>query len=96
MDFLIEAAHRNWSAAERLQPPNQVLAVAGYLYGFVEECAIKHRLRNYVPLPPERGGPHYDHFPKLRAAMMDSLEGRGATDLMKFTDSGFLPDWEIL
>ena len=93
---MYKAANRNWSAAEKLQPHNQVPAVAGYLYGFAAECAIKYRLRDYIPAPAERGGPHYEHFPKLRAALKDSLEGRGATELMRFAEDSFMHDWDIL
>ncbi len=92
------AAHRHLLAAEALDPgPRR--DVAGYLYGWAAECAIKALMLDLgmQPLPPEdrREDPFYAHFTDLKRRLRDSNQGRKHVDLRKFSDnSRFMEHWD--
>ncbi|MCT8267819.1 hypothetical protein NYQ83_11100 [Afifella sp. JA880] len=93
---LTKAAHRNWAAAERLknaEAPDRT--TAGYLYGIAAECAIKALYRGISWTTDSKDGPVYAHFPEIKAKLRDSISGRGATQLVQFTDQHYMEGWAI-
>jgi hypothetical protein len=93
------AARRHLEAANVLNTHQGRPDVAGYLFGIAAECAVKAMMleANLWPLPnPDNrnGSPYYMHFPELRTALRDSLQGRSGTPLVKFINSdAFLSNW---
>jgi hypothetical protein len=93
---MTKAAHRNWAAAERLmnaQAPDRT--TAGYLYGIAAECAIKALYRNISWTTDSKDGPVFAHFPDIKAKLRDSISGRGAAQLVRFTDQRYMEGWAI-
>lgn len=93
---MIKAAHRYWSAAERLrnaEAPDRT--TAGYLYGIAAECAIKALFRDMPWTTDSRDGPVYAHFPELKSRLRDAISGRGAARLARFTDQHYMEGWAI-
>jgi hypothetical protein len=93
---MTKAAHRNWAAAERLRnaaAPDRT--TAGYLYGIAAECAIKALFRDIPWTIDSRDGPVYAHFPQLKTKLRDAISGRGATQLVRFTDQRYMEGWGI-
>ncbi|MCX7255849.1 MAG: hypothetical protein NTZ64_03715 [Polaromonas sp.] len=90
------AAQRHLNAAEELNAGHR-RDVAGYLYGIADECAIKAMMIDVGFRPTgARGDPFYLHFPHLRTALLDSLEGRRAAPLSHFAmDASFFSHWAI-
>lgn len=93
------AARRHFSAAELLNTPRGRADVAGYLYGIAAECAVKAMMieSKLWPAPDSsnrKGNPYYMHFPELRTALRDSLQGRLGTPLVRIAaDDTFLSNW---
>jgi len=89
------AAKRHLKAADRLVP-GDCKDVAGYLYGIAAECAVKAMMRE-AGLPPvkdRRDDPFYAHFPDLRTALRDLLQGRKGTPLIRFINNdSFMNNW---
>jgi len=99
---LEKSAKRHLQAADLLNRPhpNGRPDVAGYLYGIAAECALKQILRGSgVPPLPEaerRNDPYYEHFPRLKTLLRDSLRGRRAGDLRRYAeDDSLMSDWGI-
>lgn len=93
---MVKAAHRNWAAAERLmkgEAPDRT--TAGYLYGIAAECAIKALFRSIPWTTDNKDGPVYAHFPGLKSKLRDAISGRGAAQLMRFTDQHYMEGWAI-
>ena len=93
---MTKAAHRNWAAAERLknaEAPDR--ATAGYLYGIAAECSIKALFRDNSWTTDSQDGPVYAHFPSLRAKLRDAISGRGAAQLVRFTNQNYMKGWAI-
>lgn len=93
---MTKAAHRNWAAAERLRnaiAPDRT--TAGYLYGIAAECAIKALYRDISWTTDSRDGPVYAHFPQIKSKLRDTISGRGAARLMRFTNQHFMEGWAI-
>jgi len=93
---MTKAAHRNWSAAERLrnaEVPDRT--TAGYLYGIAAECAIKALYRDISWTTDSRDGPVYAHFPQLKSRLRDAISGRGASQLARFTEQQYMEGWAI-
>ena len=90
------AAQRHLNAAEELNTGHR-RDVAGYLYGIATECAVKAMMIEAGFRPTGiRGDPFYLHFPQLRTALLDSLEGRRATSLTPFVSNNSLfSQWAI-
>lgn len=93
---MTKAAHRNWAAAERIRSavaPDRT--TAGYLYGIAAECAIKALYREISWTTDSRDGPVYAHFPQLKTKLRDAISGRGAAQLVRFTDKDYMEGWAI-
>ncbi|WP_139802421.1 hypothetical protein [Aurantimonas sp. 22II-16-19i] len=93
---MTKASHRNWAAAERLrsaEAPDRT--TAGYLYGIAAECAIKALYRDMSWTTDSKDGPVYAHFPEIKAKLRDSIVGRGAAQLVRFTDQRYMEGWAI-
>lgn len=91
------AARRHLQAAESLSQGHR-RDVAGYLYGIAAECAIKAMMLDIGlrPTVARRDDPFFLHFPELRTALLNQLQGRLSTPLSHFlTNDSFLSNWAI-
>lgn len=90
------AAQRHLNAAEELNIGHR-RDVAGYLYGIAAECAVKAMMIEAGFRPTGvRGDPFHLHFPHLRTALLDSLEGRRAAPLTHLAmNSALFSHWAI-
>jgi hypothetical protein len=90
------AARRHLDAADRLGPDGVRKDVAGYLYGIAAECAIKAMMEK---LPYARDlDAFYEHFPRLRTLLCESLRGRTGTSLHRLITNEkdpFLNNWDV-
>lgn len=89
------AARRHLQAADSLCDGHR-MDVAGYLYGIAAECAIKAMMLDAGMRPggPRRDDPFYLHFPELRTAALDRLQGRIAQPLSRYLlKLDFLNHW---
>lgn len=105
---LKKAAHRHLAAADSLYPhvsldlcrPNDRPDVAGYLYGIAAECGLKEIMRasgmRERDRDERRNDPFYLHFPGLKAALRDRVEGRAQGLLLQFAnDDKLMSEWDI-
>ena len=90
------ATRRHWRSAEQLKS-NRSFDEAGYHYGFVAECAVKHALdKRFLT-----GQAPFVHFEDgatddLRAQALRRLQGRRAAKLINLLrDHQFLKNWHI-
>lgn len=91
------AARRHLAAAVALRKCRHDHAAA-YLFGIAAECAVKAMMveAGVYPSQPRSNDPHYDHFPQLRTAALDRLDGRrGATLSRLLQNSTFMGNWTI-
>lgn len=89
------SARRHLQAADALREGHRK-DVAGYLYGIAAECAIKAMMLDagYRPKGDRRQDPFYMHYPYLRTALLDQLQGRRGAPLTTFAgDARFLSNW---
>lgn len=92
------AARRHLQAAQHLMEPGGRKDVAGYLFGIAAECAVKAMMieAGLRPRDPadRRDDPFYDHFPRLRTFLRDTLQGRKGTPLINFVgNDAFMNNW---
>jgi hypothetical protein len=86
------SARRHFRAAEALYADNKAgaqpgaKAVAGYLYGFAGELAVKEMMiqSGMRPLPnnKRRDDPFYKHFPELKTFLLTAATGRRSGALL--------------
>ena len=104
-DFPV-AARRHLKAAQTLfetqnagaQPGCK--AVAGYLFGLSGELAVKQIMRKSGMMPQasdeRRDDPFYAHFPEIKTQLRNTVRGRNAGILLKFSnDSSLFQEWSI-
>lgn len=92
------ASYRHQQAADALIDGHRY-DVAGYLYGWAAECAVKHMMleSGMRPLPnaQRRNDPFYAHFESLKTTLRDTAHGRLQGRLSKIAnDSGFMQRWD--
>lgn len=90
------AARRHLLAAEALNTTRY--DVAGYLYGIAAECAIKAMMLDAGYRPNEkfktRDDPFFEHFPKLKTMLKDTLKGRRGSPLFRHIEQAeFMNNW---
>ncbi len=91
------AAHRHLQAALALDGGHR-RDVAGYLFGWAAECALKHMMIDSGMRPSDdvqrRDDPFYAHFEQLKSLLRDTLHGRRAGELRRYAESaGFMQHW---
>ena len=89
------SARRHLQAAEMLLTGHRK-DVAGYLFGIAAECAIKAMMidAGFRPQGERRDDPFFMHFPYLRTALLENLEGRRCVPLSSFVkNESFLNNW---
>ncbi len=98
---LRNAAIRHFVSAEKLKeenrPDRQYISVAGYLYGWAAECALKEIMRKSGMVPPLKGKEHpfWAHFPVLKTMLRDSCQGRRAGELKRYAmDDRLMQNWD--
>ncbi|WP_124478511.1 HEPN domain-containing protein [Burkholderia cenocepacia] len=90
------SARRHFEAAETLRETHRG-DVAGYMYGIATEAAVKQLMleSGMRPLADSRDDPFYAHFERLKTLLQDSVSGRFAAELRRFTHSAFMQHWDI-
>ena len=83
------AAYRHFEAGEALLEAHRT-NVAGYLFGWAAECALKHLMiasgMRMPPSNPRDGNAFYAHFEALKTALSDQASGRLKILLRRFAD----------
>lgn len=86
---LTGSARRHLLAADRLIETDRV-DVAGYLYGWAAECALKQIMfdsgMRELAQDKRRDDPFYAHFEALREMLKDRAYGRRADVIRRFVD----------
>lgn len=72
--------------------------IAGYLYGWSAECAVKQIMLDSGMRPAtdgeRRNDPFFAHFEELKTLLRDAIRGRRGADLRKLVDnSSFMQHW---
>lgn len=68
---------------------------AGYHFGISAECAVKHLLVEYCGVPAGDSVIRKLHFPALRAAALQAVDGRRGKTALDFLRSEYLQGWDI-
>jgi hypothetical protein len=93
------AAYRHLLAGEKLLGGHRN-DVAGYLFGWAAECALKKMMQNSGMKPlteaQRRADPFYAHFQTLKLLLRDTASGLLATKLRTYAeDASFMQFWDI-
>lgn len=70
-------------------------AEAGYLFGLMAECAVKHVCQRVPSLRAD--DVFYAHFPELKTEILGRAEGRSTKGLVRMLENprGYLGGWHV-